>query len=407
MECTFSKSEIRKFWSQIVEEKGVDYYTPEEWQEHYTDFCRCMLSESEPFTRIDTLEELSQGIVKTQPVFLNQSIIKNPPKVREETPMSLVEQPFQPSQHLLDKFNEQWKQRDMSQPNNNANLQTQRMQGVRFEKQNNPQQFKEQQWTSFHSQHVVVTQRYTQQQPSQQKQQQPPIRPATHEFRIPRVPHQAPTPRFPRAKSFSRPPPPVSNFNPPGEVTAIQEIYEQSRVRKPLSVSNINADVSKINSVEKNEDILPPKKKKLEIKENISLQKIYEQSRVKKPLVISNINADISKISSEEKKETKDMLTIVTGGKGEIGQEVKMSLADGYKKVEPIDDWLQNFTDKSSIEIDHEIADTSDFFNNLPNPTTVIGKTSQELIAVLNNINKSNKAHKKSKKKRNKNKSEQ
>jgi len=56
MECTFSKSDIRKFWSQIVEERGVDYCTPEEWQEHYTDFCRCMLSESEPFTRIDTVK---------------------------------------------------------------------------------------------------------------------------------------------------------------------------------------------------------------------------------------------------------------------------------------------------------------------------------------------------------------
>jgi len=62
------------------------------------------------------LEELSQGIVKTQPVFLNQSIVKNQPKVREDTPISVIKQPCQPSQPLLDKFNEQWKQRDMSQP---------------------------------------------------------------------------------------------------------------------------------------------------------------------------------------------------------------------------------------------------------------------------------------------------
>jgi len=97
------------------------------------------------------------------------------------------------------------------------------MQGDGFKKQNSPQQFKEQQWTPFHSQHVVVTkhntqQNYTQQQPSQQKQQQPPIRPATNEFRIPRVPQQAPTPRFARGNSFSRPPP---IFCPPEEVNKL------------------------------------------------------------------------------------------------------------------------------------------------------------------------------------------
>ncbi|KAL7740309.1 hypothetical protein ACLKA6_018755 [Drosophila palustris] len=204
-------------------------------------------------------------------------------------------------------------------------------------------------------------------------------------------------------------------MKPFGEAIPLQELYEQSRIRKPLSVPNINADVSKINTQQIKEDISAPKKQKLELKDQFSLQELYEKNRIRQPLSVPNINADITRINSKPKTETNSVMTentlsianamkaIVGGGNAEIGQQIPT--VDGNKKVESFDDWLQDFPDKTSIELDNDIGDTADFFNNLPNPAMVIGKTSQDLIAVLNNMPKGGKVSKKSKKKRNKNKS--
>lgn len=44
-------------WRQIIDQTGVDKYTPEEWQESYEDFRRCMLSPSEPYVAIQSVNK--------------------------------------------------------------------------------------------------------------------------------------------------------------------------------------------------------------------------------------------------------------------------------------------------------------------------------------------------------------
>lgn len=64
----------------------------------------------------------------------------------------------------------------------------------------------------------------------------------------------------------------------------------------------------------------------------------------------------------------------------------KVSPELAFNTGEKIDHWLQNFDDKESPAIEHKIADTSDFFKNLPNLSLVVGRTSQELKSALQNV---------------------
>ncbi|XP_030569042.1 protein deadlock isoform X2 [Drosophila novamexicana] len=59
---------------------------------------------------------------------------------------------------------------------------------------------------------------------------------------------------------------------------------------------------------------------------------------------------------------------------------------DGKCGVQEIDRCLQIFNDKTPSEIDHQIADTTDFFDNLPNLSTIVEKTPLELDTVMNNV---------------------
>lgn len=49
------RRDISRMWAQIVKELGEDKYTSQQWQEGYEDFWRCMLSNSEPFIRIESV----------------------------------------------------------------------------------------------------------------------------------------------------------------------------------------------------------------------------------------------------------------------------------------------------------------------------------------------------------------
>lgn len=51
-QCKVDKNAILHMWRQILEQTGIDKYTSEQWQVQYEDFCRCMLSASEPFVAI-------------------------------------------------------------------------------------------------------------------------------------------------------------------------------------------------------------------------------------------------------------------------------------------------------------------------------------------------------------------
>ncbi|EDW71300.2 protein deadlock isoform X2 [Drosophila virilis] len=59
---------------------------------------------------------------------------------------------------------------------------------------------------------------------------------------------------------------------------------------------------------------------------------------------------------------------------------------DGKCGVEEIDRCLQIFNDKTPSEIDHQIADTTDFFDNLPNLSTIVDKTPLELDTAMDNV---------------------
>ncbi|XP_064546484.1 putative mediator of RNA polymerase II transcription subunit 26 isoform X2 [Drosophila montana] len=59
---------------------------------------------------------------------------------------------------------------------------------------------------------------------------------------------------------------------------------------------------------------------------------------------------------------------------------------DGKCGVAEIDRCLQIFNDKTPSEIDHQIADTSDFFDNLPNLSTIVEKTPLEMDTAMNNV---------------------
>lgn len=50
--------DIVRMWAQIVRELGEDKYTSEQWQEGYEDFWRCMLSNSEPYIRTESVSRL-------------------------------------------------------------------------------------------------------------------------------------------------------------------------------------------------------------------------------------------------------------------------------------------------------------------------------------------------------------
>lgn len=58
----FTKAEILHMWRQIVDQTGVDKYSHEEWQEHYENFVRCMLSPSEPYVQIDSVSFPSRKV---------------------------------------------------------------------------------------------------------------------------------------------------------------------------------------------------------------------------------------------------------------------------------------------------------------------------------------------------------
>lgn len=53
--CRLKKADIKRMWSQIVTQTGIDKYTYAEWQENYEEFWKCMLSTSEPYIRIQSV----------------------------------------------------------------------------------------------------------------------------------------------------------------------------------------------------------------------------------------------------------------------------------------------------------------------------------------------------------------
>lgn len=52
--------DIVRLWAQIVNELGEDKYTSQQWQEGYDDFWRSMLSNSEPYIRIESVSRLKR-----------------------------------------------------------------------------------------------------------------------------------------------------------------------------------------------------------------------------------------------------------------------------------------------------------------------------------------------------------
>lgn len=80
-------------------------------------------------------------------------------------------------------------------------------------------------------------------------------------------------------------------------------------------------------------------------------------------------------------------LTVPGGGSTDISQ---LLIDDGKCEmfpsgVEEIDRCLEVFINKTPSEIDHQIADTSEFFDNLPSISTLVDKTPLEMDVLLNN----------------------
>lgn len=108
---------------------------------------------------------------------------------------------------------------------------------------------------------------------------------------------------------------------------------------------------------------------------------------------INKINDSRGKIESGtdcelENKLIADALKLANKvGKADNTAKVnKISPEIASSNGEKIYDWLQSFDDKASKAIDHKITDTADFFKNLPNLSTVIGKTPHELKVAIQNV---------------------
>lgn len=54
-ECTLDKNAILRMWRQIIEQTGIDKHTSEQWQVQYQDFCKCMISPSDPYVAIQSV----------------------------------------------------------------------------------------------------------------------------------------------------------------------------------------------------------------------------------------------------------------------------------------------------------------------------------------------------------------
>lgn len=66
-ECKVDKAAILHMWRQMIDQLGVEKYTSEQWQVQYEDFCRCMLSTSEPFVAIQSV--MSKYKLKSRTTF--------------------------------------------------------------------------------------------------------------------------------------------------------------------------------------------------------------------------------------------------------------------------------------------------------------------------------------------------
>ncbi|XP_023179915.2 trichohyalin isoform X2 [Drosophila hydei] len=129
---------------------------------------------------------------------------------------------------------------------------------------------------------------------------------------------------------------------------------------------------------------------KLKLSEDIETPKIDHSLRAE-PFEFDKPYVTYSKANCElEDKFINEVMQLAAP----IGESTELSqlLVDDSKGealssgVEEIDRCLQIFNNKTPSEIDHQIADTSDFFDNLPNVSTLVDKTPLEMEALMNNV---------------------
>ncbi|XP_064535174.1 GATA zinc finger domain-containing protein 10-like isoform X2 [Drosophila montana] len=445
--CRLKKADIKRMWSQIVTQTGIDKYTYAEWQENYEEFWKCMLSTSEPYIRIQSIEQLTRThvnqlqlpIAKSNPPAKPQPAKQKPVKIPGVSDsISMLRIPrIKPGQQptksnsdslgLVKNTQPDWKPGQENIPQQHQHQQQPKQQQQPQQQQQQPQQ-----------QHPVPqkTSRLAQEQrqyipvqhPKQVLQQQPPTQqnkqgveknslqqsqndPQGEEEDEQKQQHfqqqRKPQPHWPGSlQSMEQTQQPQSKDQLQQQFPLPHKILEQQIKNYLRSCQDRSRPYqrqppnrSKSNQLIMNDRLKAQTNEPQDVPHS-SVQEVYERQRemLFKPLAeqvktIKNINDSRGKIESGtdcelENKLIADALKLANkvGKADNTPKANKISPEIPSDNGEKIYDWLQSFDDKASKAIDHKITDTADFFKNLPNLSTVIGKTPHELKVAIQNV---------------------
>ncbi|XP_032294599.1 TPR-containing protein DDB_G0280363-like isoform X1 [Drosophila virilis] len=430
--CRLKKADIKRMWSQIVTQTGIDKYTYAEWQENYEEFWKCMLSTSEPYIRIQSIEQLTRAhvnqmqlpIAKSNPPAKPQPAKQQPVKVASMSDsISMLRIPrLKPGQQPTNSISDSLGSVKNTQPDWKPGQENipQQHQHQQQPQQQHPVPQKTSRLAQEQRQYIPV------QQPKQVLQQQPPTQqdkqgveknPLQQSQNVPQAEEEQEQQHFQQQRK-SQPHWPGSYQT--MEQTQQPQSKDQLQQQFPLPHKILEQQIktyprpcqdrsrpyqrqppnrSKSNQPIMNER-LQTQTNELQGVPHSSAQVVYERQRemLFKPLAeqvktINKINESRVKIESGndcelENKLIADALKLANkvGKADNIAKVNKISPEIASSNGEKIYDWLQSFDDKASKAIDHKITDTADFFKNLPNLSTVIGKTPHELKVAIQNV---------------------